>query len=89
MSSDASAKREYLRISDERRDELIRQVVIYKVQIKLAAAELGIKYTSAKSILEAYRKKSPRPVIKPYELDLNNYPTSIIESLYSFRYMNQ
>ena len=80
MAEEVTGKREYLRISDERRDELLRQVVIYKVQIKLAAAELGIKYTSAKSILEAYRKKSPRPLIMPYELDINNYPTSIIGS---------
>ena len=70
----------YDKISDERREELIRQVVLYKVQMKLAARKLRIKYPTAKYILKRYRDyKEDFP--RPKALDLAGYQEDISHRL--------
>ena len=41
MATTPSGKREYVRISDSQRNDLLRKVIVYKVQIKQAAQEIG------------------------------------------------
>jgi len=70
----------YDKISDERREELIRQVVLYKVQMKLAARKLRIKYPTAKYILKRYRDyKEDFP--RPKAINLAGYTETISRRL--------
>ena len=43
-----------MRITDNMRTCLIRQVVLYKISVKEAGASMGIKYHTAKSIIKNY-----------------------------------
>ena len=73
----------YDKISDERREELIRQVVLYKVQMKLAARKLRIKYPTAKYILKRYRDyKEDFP--RPKAIDLAGYTLTLSHRLPSY-----
>lgn len=52
-----ASKRKYNRISIEKRDLLLEKIFFDNKKIKNAAKELGINYSSAKTILHLYRKK--------------------------------
>ncbi|KRW98103.1 hypothetical protein PPERSA_05999 [Pseudocohnilembus persalinus] len=52
-----ASKRKYNRISIEKRDLLLEMIFFDNKKIKNAAKELGINYSSAKTILHLYRKK--------------------------------
>lgn len=79
-----SRMRIYDKISDERREELIRQVLLYKVQMKLAARQLRIKYPTAKYILKRYRDED-NSFPKPKALTLVGYSWPISRNLKSIQ----
>jgi hypothetical protein len=49
-------RRKYEKISNDVRKELIRRVIEEKSTIKHASVQLGVKYSSAKSIIKIYEK---------------------------------
>jgi hypothetical protein len=58
-----TAKREYHKVSKQNRVELLRRVLIHEEQLKFTAANLGIKYPTAKKIMRDYRNGRNRPII--------------------------
>ncbi|EAS03013.3 hypothetical protein TTHERM_00494740 (macronuclear) [Tetrahymena thermophila SB210] len=54
------AKRRYKRISTFKRNQLLEKIFFENKKIKIAAQELNINYSSAKTILHLYRKKAKK-----------------------------
>lgn len=59
-------------------------VEIFKVSMKLAAEQLGIKYSTAKYILKSYRESEDNGTIRPAPLSLETYEYAISRSLMPF-----
>ena len=55
---DLSKKREYKRVSDEERANLIHMVEHFNLSISKAARMLGMNYTNAMSIMRIYRREN-------------------------------
>jgi hypothetical protein len=73
-------KRDYKRISDSQRVNLLRRVLIHQEQLKSTAFDLGIKYPTAKKIMRDYRSWNVRPNIGLEEftsLDVSSYPEAL------------
>ena len=69
MSQIRKVPKVYAKLSDTVREDLIRLVELYKTPIKPAAAQLGIKYSTARYIIKQNRIGDKAP-IRPKPLDL-------------------
>ena len=61
----ANDKREYKRVSDEERANLINMVENSDLSISKAASMLGLNYTNAMSIMRIYRRENRTQSIRP------------------------
>lgn len=73
MSNLHGTDRVYMKISDDLREELVRQSVLYKVPVYVACRQLGIKYATANNIVKLYiaaMGKGNKVVPRPKALDI-------------------
>ena len=61
----SNQKREYKRVSNEERANLIHMVEYFKLSISKASTMLGINYTNAMSIMRIYRRENRAQSIRP------------------------
>ena len=58
-------KREYKRVTDEERANLIHMVEYFNMSISKASSMLGLNYTNAMSIMRIYRRENRAQSIRP------------------------
>ena len=76
-----------MKITDVSREELIRQVILYKVPVNIACESLGIKYITANNIVKLFQKamyKGIKSRPRPKELDIVGSNLAVKKKLPSY-----
>ena len=76
-----------MQITDVMREELIRQVILYKVPVNIACEPLGIKYITANNIVKLYQKamyKGIKSMPRPKELNIVGSNIAVKKRLLSY-----
>ena len=87
MSNPYGRDRVYMKITDALREELIRQVILYKVPVYVACVPLKIKYITANNIIKLYQKAMAngiKTLPRPKELDIRGGNIALKNELPSF-----
>lgn len=66
----------YRRYSEEQKQNLLRQVLIHKLQIKEAAKNCNFRYSTAKDLVKRFKMSDRRDqgtILEPQALDLDSY----------------
>ena len=81
----------YMKITDEMREDLIRQALLYKRSVRSICQETGIKYPTAKHIVSKFMtqvERGDKVWPRPKQLDLNAWPNTIRRKLPSFEFLD-